>query len=191
MHLRMFKPKIKEKDLNPFLYDLKGINDRMYKAMMKLGITRVDIARLYGMDERLPLAMQPQKKIPRPTIENVVKLADYMGVSVRWLMYGEPENTVDMFVIGQQITKQNSTPNTAYAETVGASASTGAAIITGTSNSTVIVQNIKKEREESKFEIELLKAFRNLNAKEQILVMSYLFTLEKNTEKELEKQPPA
>ena len=171
--LTRFKPKIKQTNLNPYKHDLNGINNRMYKAMIKLGITELDIANLCNIDEHFSLS--------RPTIENIIKLSNFMGVSVRWLMCGEPENTIDMFVMGQQTTKQNN------AAAVGTNASTGSAIITGTRNSTIIVQNIQNEQ--NNLETELLQSFRKLSSKEKILVIAYSFALENN--KELKKQPPS
>ena len=162
---------LKETDLSPDDYNMKDINDRVLKAIMRTGKTRVEVADLYGMDTSLPLAMQPPEKVPRPTMENVVKLAVFLGVSVRWILHGEPENEVDLFVMSQQ--SAGMTSHTAQA----ASASQGAAIINGANNSTVVVQNITGESL-SELEREVIKAIRQLPVREQASVASYVFAIE-------------
>lgn len=72
------KSEAQKDDLSPIEYDMRGLNDRMYKAMGKLGKTRVDIAKLYRIDPDIPLALQPAEKAPRPNMVNVAKLEEYM-----------------------------------------------------------------------------------------------------------------
>lgn len=171
---RLFKRKnikLKEQDLNPESYDMKAINDRVYRAMLKTGKTRIDIANLYGMDASVPLALQPPEKVPRPTIGNIVKLSNFMGVSVRWILYGEPENDVDIFVGSAP------TGGAIGATALGASAAQGAAIITGARNSMVVVQNGKGD-DLSPMEQEVIKILRNIPPREQAVAMSYIFALE-------------
>ncbi len=165
------KLKLQSYDLSPEEYDMKAVNDRTFSAMMRVGKTRADVAELFGMDSSIPLALQPKDKVPRPTMGNIVRLAEFLGVSVGWLLTGKPENEVDVFVI--------SVPGVSGANTgsVGSSASSGAAIIAGASNSTVIVQNIAMD-DLSAMEREVIQAIRNLPARDQAAVMSYVFAMD-------------
>lgn len=178
--VRRKKPAAQEDDLCPVEYDMRELNDRMYKAMGRLGKTRVDIAKLYGMDPNIPLVLQPVEKIPRPNMGNVAKLAGYMGVSVRWLLHGEPENDVDLFVMGHQAVQGHGN---------GASAAQGGAIISGAQNSTVVVQHINGG-ELNNLEREMIHSFRTLSARDQTAVMSYVFALEKENAGK-KNNPPA
>ena len=168
------KVALDEKDLSPLKYDMHAVNDRVYRAMSRVGKTRVDIAMLYGMDTSIPLALQPREKVPRPTMENIVKLSVFLGVSVRWILYGEPENEVDIFVMGPHAC------DTAYMSVTGQSASQGGAIIAGARNSTVVVQNIAGEGLSS-MERELIRTIRQLSPREQAAVMSYVFALDQES----------
>lgn len=151
-----------------------AVSDRVYRAMSRIGKTRVEVAALYGMDPSIPLALQPREKVPRPTMENLVKLSVFLGVSVRWILYGEPENEVDIFVMGPHAC------DTACMSVTGQAASQGGAIISGAKNSTVVVQNISGE-ELSSMERELIRTIRQLPPRKQATVMSYVFTLEEQT----------
>ena len=162
--------KLRENDLSPAEYNMRDINERVYRAMMKMGKSRVDVAELYGMDTTIPLAMQPPEKVPRPTMENVVRLSRFLGVSVRWMLYGDPENDVDRFVVG----------DTSDSRQTRGSVSHGAAIIAGATNSTVVVQNIKADGL-SDLERAVLQALRTLPPRDQASVMSYIFALEKES----------
>ena len=164
-----------EDDLCPIEYDMQAINDRMYKAMVKLGKTRVDIATLYGMDPGIPLAMQPPERVPRPTLGNIAKLSGYLGVSVKWLLHGEAENDVDIFVMGLQIGTHTPVSNGA-----GSSAAQGGAIISGAMNSTVVVQHMVGD-DLSAMEREIISAIRKLPVREQATVISYIFSMENAT----------
>ena len=169
LRFKLRKANIAEADLSPIEYDMKAINRRAQHAMARMGKTRVEVAEFFGMDSSIPLAMQPREKIPRPTMGNVVKLAEYLGVSIRWMLYGDIENDVDQFVM-----RQNS--NAPVMAQVKNSAEQGAAIISGASNSTVIVQNISGVND---MEREMITAIRRLPIKEQAAVMAYIFSLEK------------
>ena len=168
------RPKLENHDLCPAKYDMYAINERVYRTMSRVGKTRVDIATLYGMDASIPLALQLREKVPRPTMGKVVKLSGFLGVSVRWILHGEPENEVDIFVMGPH------SCGTACMSVTGQAASQGGAIISGAKNSTVVVQNISGE-ELSSMERELIRTIRQLPPREQATVMSYVFTLEEQT----------
>lgn len=167
---------------------MPAMNDRVHLAMIRLGQSRVDIAELFGMDTSIPLAMQPPEKVPRPTIGNVAKISGHMGVSVRWILYGEPENDVDRFVIGQQACAPSCGPSCGLACNVdaGRSASQGGAVISGAQNSTVVVQHITGD-DLSSMEREMIHAIRSLSARDQAAVMAYVFALEKES---AEKKSP-
>ena len=162
------KVDLRENDLSPDEYNMRAVNDRVYRAIIRVGKTRAEVATMYGMDANIPLAMHPPEKVPRPTMENVVKLAGFLGVSVRWILYGEPENDVDLFVMGQQQT------GTAVA---GAAATNGAAIITGAHNSTVVVQNFKGHGL-TDCEREMIRVFRQLPVRDRAAVVSYVLAFE-------------
>lgn len=178
--LKMRKVNTKETDLSPVKYDLKAINIRAHKAMTRTGRTRLEIAEFFGMDCAIPLAMQPPEKIPRPTMANIIKLAQFLGVSARWMLYGEPENDVDFFVTcpgsgaGPQVTATSTN-----------AAKQGAAVISGASNSTVIVQNISGLNE---IENEVISTLRRFTLREQATVLAYIYALEDEL-KEKEKGP--
>ena len=170
---------------------MTAMNDRVFLAMIRLGQTRVDIAELFGMDTSVPLAMQPPEKVPRPTIGNIAKISGHMGVSVRWLLHGEPENDVDRFVIGQQACVPSCGPlcDRGCSSNGGRSASQGGAIISGAQNSTVVVQNIKGD-DLSPMEREMLRSIRALSARDQAAIISYVFALEKGSTG-INNDPPA
>lgn len=172
LRFRRNKVALNETDLSPAKYALDEINDRASRAMARTGRTRVDVARMFGMDPGIPLAMQPPEKVPRPTMESVVKLAGFLGVSVRWLLYGEPQNDVDLFVVGKQ------GHHGAISQAAVKSAGHGAAIISGANNSTVVVQNIKGEIS-CPVEREILRIFRSLPAEKRVQVADYVFSVEK------------
>lgn len=167
------KIEIKDNDLSPLDYDMEAINSRVYQAMSRTGKTRFDLAALFGMDIGLPLAMQPPEKLPRPTMSNMCKVAQYLGVSLRWVLHGEPENDVDFFVMSSADKSQ--TP-------IIGQAAHGAAVITGATNSTVFVQNIKNENA-SEIEYALLRSIRRLKPKDQAAAISFILALE-NEDKE-------
>ena len=76
-------------------FDHVAINNRVYSAIFKTGRTLVDVAVLFGMDPTVPMRDRDINTIPRFTIATMVKLSDFLGVSVRWMLYGTLENTVD------------------------------------------------------------------------------------------------
>lgn len=134
---------------------------------------------MYGMDASIPLAMQPPERVPRPTMENMVKLSGLLGVSVRWMLHGEPENDVDVFVMG---------PLPSGASLAATAATNGAAIISGASNSTVVVQNIRGD-DLSGMEREMILTLRQLHPKDQAAAFSYVFALESSAAEQKEKAP--
>ncbi len=175
---------IKENDLCPYTHDLKELNARVFLAMGKVGKTRIELAAFFGMDASIPLAMQPKEKIPRPTMETVVKVSTFLGVSVRWLLHGEPENDVDFFVIRNDAEKCCSDPSIKSAEK-------GAAIITGANNSTVIVHTTNGGDPLSEMERAMISAFRLLKPREKTSALSYIFSLEQETIDKEKKAPGA
>lgn len=175
--------RLQQHDLSPAEYDMKAVNDRVYAAMKKMGKTRVDVATLYGMDVSLPLAMQPAGKVPRPTLENVSRLADFLGVSVRWILHGEPENSVDVFVAG------TGSPPAAGSLDLSA-ASNGAAIINGAQHSTVVVQHINGD-DLTEMERAIVTSLRNIPPRDRAAAMAYIFALEQEAQDEKEKKAPS
>ena len=171
---RIKRTPYQEKDLCQFKYDMKGINDRFHKAMFKTGKTRAEVAELFGMDPCIPLALQPPEKVPRPTMENIIRLSAFLGVSVRWILHGDPENDVDLFV--------SSGPGN-QSGVMCSAASQGAAIISGANNSTVVVQNIKGD-DLSATEREILQAFRAMSPRNQAVAMCFIFDLDSSSENE-------
>lgn len=174
--LKLIKIDVREADLSPAEYDLCEINRRASLAITRTGRTRIEVAEMFGMDTSIPIAMQPRKKIPRPTMDSIIKMSNFLGVSVRWLLYGEPQNDVDVFVMHQVAPAQGAT----VSET-RKNAHQGAAIITGAHNSTVVVQNIKMESL-SEMEREMVEALRRLPLRDQAAAMAYVFSLEKEHE---------
>ena len=182
--LKLIKLDVREADLSPADYDLCAINQRASLAITRTGRTRIEVAEMFGMDTSIPIAMQPRKKIPRPTMDSIIKMSNFLGVSVRWLLYGEPQNDVDMFVMHQVAPSQGTT----IADT-RKNAHQGAAIITGAHNSTVVVQNIKCDSL-TEMERTVVSALRSLSPRDQADAISYIFALEKGGE-EAKKAPSA
>lgn len=174
--LKLIKIDVREADLSPAEYDLCEINRRASLAITRTGRTRIEVAEMFGMDTSIPIAMQPRKKIPRPTMDSIIKMSNFLGVSVRWLLYGEPQNDVDLFVMHQVAPAQGTTISENRKN-----AHQGAAIITGAHNSTVVVQNIKMESL-SEMEREMVEALRRLPLRDQAAAMAYVFSLEKEHE---------
>lgn len=163
---KLRKSEIGRDDLSPIKYDLKAINNRVHRAMLRTGHTRAELAEVFGMDASIPLALQPAEKIPRPTMEAIVKVSQFFGISVRWILYGEIENEIDFFVESQPMQSVNS-----------ASSVQGSAVVQGNEQSTIIVKNIQGEFLNEQ-ERETLNAFRKLCARDQVAVMSYIFSIE-------------
>ena len=156
----------------------------MYLALGRVGKTRIDLAEFFGMDVSIPLAMQPKDKIPRPTMETIVKVSSFLGVSVRWLLHGEPENEVDFFVMKDCKSHDRFTE----AATIK-TAEKGAAIITGAKNSTVIVQTANGDSL-SEMERAMISAFRLLRPREQSSALASIFSLEQETIDNEQKKAP-
>lgn len=155
-------------DLSPANYDLRAINNRVHRAMIRTGHTRAEIGELFGLDASIPLAMQPFEKIPRPTMGNIVKVSNFLGVSIRWLLYGEPQNDVDCFV-ELSPAKQHGV----------ASSVQGSAVVQGNEQSTIIVKNIHGESLTEQ-EREALRLFRSLGIQEQTRLLCFGYDLATN-----------
>lgn len=162
-----FKIQKKDVELCPDQYDFLEMNERVYRAMYKLGKTRVDIAKLFGMDATIPLSMQPEDKVPKATMGSIVKLSNYLGVSVRWILHGDPENEVDIFVLGHKTQDR-----------VGIISSvSGSALVQGNENSTIVVKNISG-MDLTEQEREMVYTFRRLSVRDQAAVLSFVFELD-------------
>lgn len=161
-------------DLSPDDYDMKAVNDRVYRAMERVGKTRADIAIMFGMNPATPMSLQPPGKIPRFSMQSFVKLSSFLGVSVRWMLTGEPENEVDFYIM--QDTRDIGETGVPKLEKAGSLAHHGAAIVSGSHHSTVLVQSFAGM---SDMEHELIQTLRSLPAKEKAEAMAYIFALEK------------
>ena len=170
--LRRFYRKKAESDQEKFClsrYNAREVNDRVYLAMNRLGKSRCDVAEFFGMDPSIPLSMQPPELIPRMTMETMAKMSIFLGVSVRWMLEGEAENDVDVFV----------TPPVASAGS--ATGVQGSAVGQGNANSTIVVKNIHGD-DLTEIEKEIVSTFRKLGTREKASILSYIFALEKETE---------
>lgn len=152
---------IYEDELDPLEYDMKAINERFYKAMNRTNRTRTEIAEYLGLDPKLPLVLQPKEKIPRPTMESIVKVSKFLGVSVGWMLHGIPENDVDLFVESSPVQINQSF------------SANSSAIVQGNEQSTIIVNNNALDDHEK----ELLKMYRLLPMKEQVKLLTYAYEL--------------
>lgn len=148
-------------ELNPREYDMQAINDRFFKALSKTNRTRTEIAEYLGLDSRIPLALQPKEKIPRPTMESIVKVATFLGVSVGWMLHGIPENDVDLFVDSAPFQSKHSF------------SAAGSSIVQGNEQSTIIVNNNSFTSNEQ----EILRIFRSLDVKNQVELLSHAYDL--------------
>lgn len=170
--LRRFYRRKAESDQEKFClsrYNAREVNDRVYLAMYRLGKSRCDVAEFFGMDPSIPLSMQRQENIPRMTMETMVKMSTFLGVSVRWMLEGEVENEVDVFV---------TTPAGATGAAAGVQ---GSALVQGNAHSTIVVKNIQGD-DLTGMEKEIIAAFRKLGTREKTSVLSYVFALEKEAD---------
>lgn len=148
-------------ELSPLEYDMQAINERFYKAMGRTNRTRTEIAEYLGLDPKLPLSMQPKEKIPRPTMESIIKVSMFLGVSVGWMLNGIPENDVDLFV--------ESTP----AKINQSFSAHSSAIVQGNEQSTIIVNNNSLDDHEK----EIIRLYRSLPMQEQVKLLTYAYEL--------------
>lgn len=79
-------------------YDLAGMHQRACDAIAALDYRQDEISRLMGIDTSIPLY---QRQNPLPTAENIAKVTQILGISVRFLLYGEPQNDIDRLVLSQ------------------------------------------------------------------------------------------
>lgn len=86
-----------EATLSPDVYDLRAINERVHDALFRLGKTRMELAEALGMDASIPAASQPDA-IPPASMQTMVRVARFLGVSLRWLLHGVADNEIDRFV---------------------------------------------------------------------------------------------
>lgn len=162
-----------EEELSPEEYNLRLINERVHNAAHRLGKTRMDIAEIFGIDTALPLSKQPQK-VPRATMSTMVKISNYLGVSMRWLLQGEEENEVDHFVNAEKVMWNGST-----AATIG-NVDHGSVLQDVTAQN-ITVQNISTAGPISKTEEEVLKILRRLPPREKAAVLEMLAEADKGT----------
>lgn len=164
LRLRLRNAEVYDEDLSPLEYDMRAINDRFHRAAVKTGWTRAELAKRFGMNPEIPLAQQPADKIPRPTMRTIVKACEMLGVSTAWVLYGEPQNEVDLYVdspVGK----------------VGAGPSIhGSAVVQGNAQSKIVVNHIQGDTLSAQ-EREVLETFRRLSIRDQAAVMMYVFEM--------------
>lgn len=80
-------------------FDLGAMHERACRAIFVLQRTQKEISNLMGVDTSIP--WHERKPLP-PTMNNIKRAAQVIGVSVEWLMYGIPKNQTDMFVLSHQ-----------------------------------------------------------------------------------------
>lgn len=148
-------------ELDPNHYDLPAINDRFFKALHRTSRTRIDAAKVFGLDPNIPMAMQPKENLPRPTMQSMIISANFLGVSVRWLLYGEAENDVDLYV-------ESNAPKSHYSFSANNSS-----VVQGNERSTIIVNNNSM----NDHELEVMKMFRSMNVYNQVKLLSYAYEL--------------
>lgn len=149
-------------------YDHAAINDRLFLAMQRLGRTRVELAQHFGLDTELPLSAQ--RDLPSATLENFVRAASFLGVSVPWLTLGEIHNAVDEYV---------SAPGFQGGAASGAAGSAGncSAVVQGTNNkTTVVVKHYHTDLNENEWDF--VRRYRGLAPKDKAALWSRLFELE-------------
>lgn len=76
-------------------FDLIAMNERACRAIIATGRTQREVAKQMGIDISIPL----HKREPmQPTIQNIRKAAQIIGVSYKWLTTGIPETQLDFVV---------------------------------------------------------------------------------------------
>lgn len=145
-------------------YDFIAMHERACCAISKLGRMQREISALMGANVNVPL--YKRENLP-PTMSNVVKLSEILGVSVHWILTGEPKNDVDYFVISSD---GNAHPQ-ACSNNIEKSA-----IVQGNRNSTIIVENYVGHDLNDQ-ETELIRLFRDMNIKQkaEFLISAYEF----------------
>lgn len=143
-------------------FDFSAMHERACLAIYRLGRTQREIANLMGIDVNIPIH---ERKNVKPTMENIVKMAGILGVSVQWLLTGKPESHVDFFVLGSD------KANHAHAAIGEAQKS---AVVQGNKDSTIIVKNlIGSDLNEQ--ENELIRLFRIMDVRQraEFLISAY------------------
>lgn len=79
----------------PTEFDLTEIHERACKAIAALGRTQREVAILMGIDVSVP---RHKRTPPEPSMQNIRKVAQILGVSLRWLTTGVPETQLDFIV---------------------------------------------------------------------------------------------
>lgn len=81
-------------------YDFVNVMERVMLAIFKTGRSIKDVAVMFGMNPSVPYYQQIEIAPPR-TMRTIIRLSDFLGVSVRWILTGETENEIDLFVSGK------------------------------------------------------------------------------------------
>lgn len=117
------------------------------------------------MNPAMPLYCQPVDKIPPPTMKNIIRAAEFVGVSAEWALHGKVITQFDLMVANYQNAENPSMK--------------GAAVVTGNANSIIIVKNSADTADElDAMESEFLQAFRVLNPRNTIRVFSFMVELD-------------
>lgn len=79
----------------PSEFDLVEIHERACKAIAALGRTQREIAILMGIDVSIP---RHERTPPEPSLQNIQRVSQILGVSFKWLTTGIPETHMDFVV---------------------------------------------------------------------------------------------
>ena len=143
-------------------YDLTAMHERSCTAIQATGRTQREIAALMGADLSIPLH---KRKPIQPTMRNVTKVAQILGISVGWLLTGKPENDIDLIAIGHR-------PG------LGKSATTGnidhSTVVQDVTANTITVHNFSGDGALTKSEADIILLLRQMPPQKKIKALSTL-----------------
>lgn len=149
-------------------YDFAAINTRLFRTMYLLGRTRVELGAHFGLDPSVPLCWQD---IPDASTENLIKAANFLGISLTWLVTGEPCTTTDYYVC-EADNKSAGSAAAAMASSTGH----GSAVVQGSQNTSVVVTHYHADLDDN--DRDFVRRYRGLAPKDKATLWSRLFELE-------------
>lgn len=143
-------------------FDFTAMHQRACEAILATGRTQREIAALMGADLSIPLH---KRKPIQPTMENVKRVSQILGVSVGWLLTGKPENDIDLLVIGHKpgMQKSSTTGNIDHS-----------AVIQDVTANTITVHNFSGDGALTRSEADIILLLRQMPPQKKIKALSTL-----------------
>ena len=139
---------------------LQKINDRISYVLIKTGIDRENLDRFLNLDPNYLVYEQPGR-----TLTSIIKdCADFLGVSVHWLISGDGEP----FPVKDQPQAVASINNAGNID--------GSALLQGNTAGSIVINTGGEKL--SDLERELLRLFRSFSIKQQISLLNFGYQIE-------------